>query len=224
MKNTLPACLASRVYRAIVLLAALLSFMTTPALAETGGSDFERIMLKQFDYIFYCDMETLDHYLSYKGSTMAGPYVRIVITYQVTNSMGRMHQQATDPIKYEEIWYHAGKCVGLHRYQDIVLNPDYQGAIYFRGKDDTAVCDHTIDAVDCAVRLLMDIYVKRSILAGVIVPAACFEGVSSDLGQYNFFLLEEASGGKGENMSLHLEGYPRGGTERYFYYDDTGRR
>jgi hypothetical protein len=45
MKNTLPACFASRVYRAIVLLAALLSFMTTPALAETGGSDFERIML-----------------------------------------------------------------------------------------------------------------------------------------------------------------------------------
>lgn len=210
----------------LVFLVAFCMAMAAPVRAETGGWDFERIMLKQYDYIFYCDMEVFDNFMKYPGSVIPGPYVRIVITYQLTNSMNRFaEQQNYPPVKYEELWYRAGKCVGLHRYTTLILNPQYQGGLYFRGKEDSTVAEHTLDAADCTVRLIMDIYVQRSIMAGVMIPAGCFESMGSDLGQFNFFKLEEASGGRGENMTLRLETYPRmGNMERYFYYDDTGRQ
>lgn len=200
--------------------------LAAPVRAETGGYDFERIMLKQYDYIFYCDEEVIQNFMKYPGSTMPGPYVRIVVTYQVTNSMNRFaDQQVYPPVKYEDIWYQSGKCVGLHRYAQLTLNRNYQGGIYFRGKEDNTIAENTLATANCAVRLLMDIYVQRSILAGVIIPATCFESIASDLGQFNFFKLEEATGGRGDNMTMRLESYPRvGGMERYFYYDDTGRQ
>ena len=75
-----------------------------------------------------------------------------------------------------------------------------------------------METADTAVRLLMEIYNKRSILAGVIVPAQCFEQIASNLGYFNFFLLTDSSGGKGDYMSMHLIAYPRT-EDRYFYYD-----
>jgi len=83
--------------------------------------------------------------------------------------------------------------------------------------------DYDKEMANCCVRMIMDIYVKRSIMAGVLVPINCFDQFANDIAFYNFFLLEEASGGKGENLSLHLMSYPRG-KDKYYYYDDTGRR
>jgi hypothetical protein len=51
-----------------------------------------------------------------------------------------------------------------------------------------------------------------------------FESYASVLSHYNFFkLIIVYPGGPGNNLSIHLLSQPLG-TERYFYYDDTGRR
>ncbi|HEY9778415.1 MAG TPA: hypothetical protein V6C81_31930 [Planktothrix sp.] len=199
--------------------------LAAPVKAETGGWDYERIMVKQYDYVFYCDMEVVENFMSYKGSKMPGPYVRFMINYQRTNSMNRMADQSSlpAPVKYEEIWYHAGKCVGLHRFNQLYLNQNLQGGIYFRGVGDDTLVNHTLDMANCAIRLLMDIYAQRSIMAGVLVPLSCYEPLTSDFNQFNFFRMDQSSGGKGDNMTVRLEAYPRTNTERYFYYDDTGR-
>jgi hypothetical protein len=217
---------AAWAYRALALFCMALIIAMPAARAETGDPNFERLMLKQYDYIFFCDIEVLDKFLNVKGVGMAGPYVRVKVSYQLTNAMNR--RQGMGPgnvIKYEDLWFRNGKCVGMHRYEDIYLNPNYQGGIYIRGAGDSTVYEHNMEATNTAVRLTMDIYVKRSILAGIMIPYTCYEQISSDLGQWNFFILEEAINGRGENMSLHLMTYPRNSSsERYFYYDDTGRQ
>jgi hypothetical protein len=191
------------------------------AFGQTAGYDFERILNKQYDWLLYCDMETVPNYMQYKGSPM-NPIVRFIVKYRVTNHFQR-NAMPDNPIKYEEIWYHDGKAVGLKRYTDFFPSTMQQGALYFRSLGDAQVTDYTREVANLAVRLTMDVYCKRSIMAAAIVPAGAFENVASYLQYYNFFTLEEASGGRGENMSLHMLSFPRT-KDRYFYYDDTGRR
>jgi hypothetical protein len=194
------------------------------SMVNGGGSDFERMIGKQYDYVLCCDMEAMDNYLNYKGSNLAG-MVKYTVTYYPTPGSVRRGQAVPTPIKFEELWYHAGKCYGEKRYNEIYPRPLAQGAIYFRSIGSSSICDHTLETANCGVRLLMEIYVKRSILGGVIVPIQCFENIGSCLGYYNFFVLSEATNGRGENMTLHLISYPRSfDMDRYYYYDDTGRR
>lgn len=209
-------------FKCLSLLSALSLLTAMPTHAKDfGGADFERIISKQYDWIMYCDMDVLDNYMKYKGSQL-NPIVRFTVYYKFTGHSRRNVQQMPT-VKYEEIWYRDGKAIGLKRFNDI--NPGYlqQGCLYFRASGDESLCSQDRAMANCAVRLIMDIYVKRSIMAGVIVPEGCFDQFGSDIAYFNFFVLEEASGGKGENMSLHLLSYPRG-MDRYYYYDDTGRR
>jgi hypothetical protein len=150
------------------------------------------------------------------------PVVKFTIGYQLTLHMQR-NKIPPPPLKYEELWYANGKCVGMKRYNDITPGGLQQGAIYFRSVGDESLADHGKEMANCCMRMIMDIYVKRSIMAGVLLPTGCFDQFGNDITFYQFFLLEEASGGKGENLSLHLMSYPRG-KDKYYYYDDTGRR
>jgi hypothetical protein len=200
----------------------LFSLCLGPARAEMAAPDQEKIMKKQFQWIFYCDMDVLPQFMNYKGSP-THPIVRFVVTFVRTNAFMGRNTPAATPIKYEELWYHDGQALGMKRYGDIFPGPMEQGAIYVRamhGND--SVCMYTRDVADAIVRLTMDTYMKRSIMAGVFVPIDCFDQIASDLGFFNFFLMEVATGGIGENMTLHMQSYPKG-KDKYFYYNDTGR-
>jgi hypothetical protein len=188
---------------------------------ESAGQAMERIYSKQYEWLLYCDLEPLPKYMIYKGSQMS-PVARFNVGYQLTLHMQR-NQTPPPPLRYEELWYANRKCVGMKRFNDIWPGPLQQGAIYFRCMGDNSLSNYDREMASCCIRMIMDIYAKRSIMAGVLVPINCFDQFASDITLYNFFLLEEASGGKGENLSLHLMSYPRG-KDKYYYYDDTGRR
>jgi hypothetical protein len=208
----------------VSVMAAITLVVASPsARADQGGTSYERILARQYEWVFYTDMEIVPKYMQYKGSTM-NPIIRFAVTYQLTRPTSRRMSDPPPPgIKYEEIWYHDGKAIGLKRYNQIYPGPLQQGAIYFRSNDDVNLCDYPREMCNCCIRLMMDTYAKRSIMAGAMVPMQCFDIFGTYLQYYNFFTLDEASGGKGENMSLHVNTYPRG-REKYYYYDDTGRR
>jgi len=210
----------SPVWKALLL--ALLCIVTAaPVRAEMAAPDQEKIIKRQFQWVFYVDMDALPQVMNYKGSTLT-PVVRFVVTYVRTNSFLGRNYQAASPIKYEELWYCNGQALGQRRFGDVFPGPMEQGCIYFRAMHgDDSLCTYTKDVSDCMVRLVMDTYVKHSIMAGAFIPIGCFDQIASDLGLYNFFLMEVATGGMGENMSLHLQSYPKG-SDKYLYYNDTG--
>lgn len=192
--------------------------------AETGGPQYEQMMQKQYDYILYVDVYTINKFMNYKGSQFT-PMDVLVVTFKRTTSpfsMQKLTPEQLLPRKYEEIWYANGKAVGMKRFIDLPVNAQLQGAIYFRSDMDNGVGDHTLPCANCAVRLLLDIYIKRSILAAVIVPGSCFQQFGTDLGQLNFFLLTQAIGGGGATMTMHVTSYPRG-LEKYYAFTDKGR-
>ena len=115
------------------LLAALMPpVLVPPASAQQGGIDLERVLGRQYDYILTCDMEVFDNYLKYKGSTMQG-MVKFTVTYYPTPASVKRGQQVPQPFKYEELWFHNGKCVGQKRLNEFWPKPFAQGGIYFRG-------------------------------------------------------------------------------------------
>jgi hypothetical protein len=205
-----------------VLTAIALVCATPLAHAETGGYDFERVLFRQYEWVFYCDMDKVPKYMTYKGSPL-DPIIRFAVTFQYTRALSRRRDDPPPPpVKYEEIWYHDGKAIGMKRYNDFWPGPLQQGVIYFRSPEDVSLCDYPREMANACIRLMMDTYAKRSIMAGAVVPVNAFDVFSSYLQYYSFFPLNQAANGKGENMSLHVHSYPRG-REMYFYYDDTGR-
>jgi len=208
----------SRWYQAFVSAVIALVLVATPAArCQTGGYDFERILNRQYDWLLYCDLEVLPNYMQYKGSTM-NPIVRFIVKFRYTNHFKR-NVLPDPPIRIEEVWYHDGKTVGLKRYNDYFPQMLQQGAIYFRSLNDANLLDYYKEMANLTSRLTMDVYCKRAIMAGSIVPAAAYDNVANALSFYNFFPLQDASGGRGENMSLHMLSFPRG-RDSYFYYSD----
>jgi hypothetical protein len=176
---------------------------------------------RQYDWTIYMSLSPLDKYLKYPGSAMS-PVMRIPIEYRYSPNRNFRKNYPLDRQKYEEIWYHDGKAVGLQRYAPLILSMEEQGALYITQNPKNG--ENIRELTNALVRLVMDLYARRTILATIVVPQEYFESFASALTQYNFFKLTVVyPGGPGNNMSIHLVSEPFG-TERYFYYDDSGRR
>ncbi len=176
---------------------------------------------RQYDWTIYLSLSPMDKYLKYLGSQM-NPVMRIPIEYRYSPNRNFRKSYPLERQKYEEIWYHDGKAVGLKRYAHLMLSSDEQGALYITQNPKNG--ENIRELTNAMVRLVLDIYARRTILATIVVPQEYFENFASALTQYNFFKLTVVyPGGPGNNMSIHLVSEPQG-TERYFYYDDSGRR
>ncbi len=166
-------------------------------------------------------LSPMDNYLKYPGSTMS-PIMRVPVEYRYSPNRTFRKNYPLDRQKYEEIWYHDSKAVGLRRYNQLNLSQQEQGVVYITQNPKNA--QNVPELTNALVRLVLDIYAKRTILATIVVPQELFEMFANTLAQYNFFKLTIVyPGGPGNNMSIHLVSEPFG-TERYFYYDDSGRR
>lgn len=195
-------------------------FMSTQATANQIIPFTDDWFNRQYDWVIYVGLSPMDKFLKYPNSTMT-PIMRVPVQYRFTPRMQRKNY-TSERRNYEELWYHDGKAVGLRRYENLNLGMDEQGALYFQ--PDTKLGESIRETTNTMVRLVMDIYARRSILATIIVPKEYFESYASALSQFNFFKLTMVyPGGPGNNMSLHLQSQPFG-LERYFYYDDAGRR
>ncbi|HEY9678130.1 MAG TPA: hypothetical protein V6C76_08970 [Drouetiella sp.] len=176
---------------------------------------------RQFDWVLQMNLNPMDKYLKYKGSQMT-PILRVPISLRFTPRLQQRKDYNYNRRQYEELWYHDGKAVGLKRYNQLNLGMDEQGAIWIQ--PDAKMGESMREVTNALVRLVLDVYACKTVLATIVVPKDYFELFASSLAQYNFFKLSVVyPGGPGNNMSIHLVSQPFG-TERYFYYDDSGRR
>jgi|688.fasta_scaffold111729_3 hypothetical protein len=198
-----------------------ISFCATPVVADRIVPFSDEWFNRQYDWIIYMSLSPMDNYLKYPGSTMS-PIMRVPVEYRYSPNRTFRKNYPLDRQKYEEIWYHDSKAVGLRRYNQLNLSQQEQGVVYITQNPKNA--QNVPELTNALVRLVLDIYAKRTILATIVVPQELFEMFANTLAQYNFFKLTIVyPGGPGNNMSIHLVSEPFG-TERYFYYDDSGRR
>lgn len=176
---------------------------------------------RQYDWTVYLSLAPMDKFLQYPNSGMT-PIMRVPVEYRFSPKRNFRKNYPLERQKYEELWYHAGRAVGLKRYSMMPFMMDEQGALYVT--PDQRNGQNIREITNAIVRLVLDIYARRTILATIVVPQEYFETIASELTQYNFFKLTIVyPGGPGNNMSIHLVSEPFG-LERYFYYDDSGRR
>ncbi|HEY9732748.1 MAG TPA: hypothetical protein V6C89_12595 [Drouetiella sp.] len=193
----------------------------TPVIADRIVPFSDDWFNRQFDWVVYMSLSPMDNFLKYPGSTMS-PIMRVPVEYRYSPNRTFRKSYPLERQKYEEIWYHDGRAVGLRRYKELNLSQQEQGAVYITPNPRNG--QNVPELTNALVRLVLDIYAKRTILATIVVPQELFENFANALAQYNFFKLTIVyPGGPGNNMSIHLVSEPFG-TERYFYYDDSGRR
>ena len=178
---------------------------------------------RQYDWILYVNADTLKDFLKYPSSSM-NPITRLMVDLRFAPRPRVLKADLPlDRMKYEDLWFQKdGRPVGFKRYTNLLLLENEQGCIYV--KPDPLVGDNVVAFTNAVVRLVLEVYARKSILANIIVPKDQFEAFASALGLYHFFKMTIVyPGGPGNNMSVHLITDPQG-IERYFYYDDTGRR
>lgn len=198
-----------------------LTFCSAPVIADRIIPFSDDWFNRQYDWTIYMSLSPMDQYLKYPGSSMT-PIMRVPIEYRYSPNRNFRKSYPLERQRYEEIWYHSGKAVGLRRYNNLNLSMEEQGAVYITPNPKNG--QYIPELTNALVRLVLDIYAKRTILATIVVPQEYFENFANTLAQYNFFKLTIVyPGGPGNNMSIHLVSEPFG-SERYFYYDDTGRR
>jgi hypothetical protein len=176
---------------------------------------------RQFDWIIYINLDRIDRFLKYPGSIAPG-LTRVLLDYRLC-PRPRNKDLNMDRQKYQDIWYQNGAAVGLRRYKDLIDIPyQEQGCLYI--PPDALVATSMKPLTNAIARIILELYWKKEIVTSICVPKDSFNDFASALGQLNFFRLDVAvPGGPGQNMSIHVITQPAG-FERYFYYDDTGRR
>jgi hypothetical protein len=175
---------------------------------------------RQYDWIFYFNLDRNDRYLKYPGSSYPG-ITRVFIDYRLC-PRPRNKSMSLDRTKFQDLWYHDEQAVGCRRYNDIIMPNQEQGCLYI--PPDPLVQSSVKSLTNAVIRTVLELYARKAIITAICVPKDQFDAFVSALGQMNFFRLDVAvPGGPGENMTLHVVTNPKG-IERYFYYDDTGRR
>lgn len=170
---------------------------------------------KRFDWVITADTTTLKNYLNYQSSGLH-PLSKVKVSYRLTPRFNRQ-RLSFDPVWYEDLWYHECKPVGCRKVHVLGLDSGQQGAIYFRNSKE-AVLNHCAIA-NTTVRLLLDTGLKQAMLSSVIVPLECFDKVSSDLGQFNFFPYEiKPDTGISATMHIDLVSQPRSREMSLYYF------
>lgn len=176
---------------------------------------------KRYDFVLYVDIKPLPRFLNYEKSKL-NPMTKIEVTYRWTQR-NKNYTHPADVFQYEDLYFSKGKIYGAHRYCFLQMASYEQGCIWIRPQDTDPIQESQALA-STIVHLILDIYARKTILASVIVPLQAFASIETALGVYQFFVFTMSyPGGPGQNMSVHIMSDPTK-IERYFYYDDEGRR
>jgi hypothetical protein len=188
--------------------------------AQNADSDFESTLAQRYDWIAYLDIETLPYYFRYQGSTL-NPIDRVRVTYQQTPAPFLLRNLEVPPlqsIKYEDLWYHAGRAYGLSRLVKTPTQTNDQVVVFLRSPANTSSSSIQDAAVNCTMHLLAETSLNQSIVAAVAVPQSNFENISSKFEKFHFYPMSLPFTGRSGALSFQLISYPDG-QERDLYYD-----
>jgi len=195
------------------LVALLCAKISQPAQAETIAPDFEQLLSRQYDWVLDCKMDVFEKYLSYDGSLAKG-LTRFTITYRP--APGLVSKLPQTPLKYEELWYQNGKCIGMKRMCSAPFRANEQGVAVFQNTA-SSIGEHSSEIANAAMRLLLDVNLCHAILANVMVPASTIDKVSGDLRTSNFVPLDQVVSNGDRHLSLRLLTVPLGRSQSLFY-------
>jgi hypothetical protein len=174
----------------LVALAVLASIclLGLPAFAEDASSpgDFvigDDSLSKRYDWVITINVKILKDYLNYPASNLT-PMTKLSIVYKQTARLNQNQNRNTDPVQFEDLWYHDCSAIGCRRYAELGLTPGEQGAIRVVPSDDASRSSCAI--ANAVTRLLLDVGLLRCALSAVYVPIEAVDNVVSDFGKFNF--------------------------------------
>ena len=132
------------------------------------------------EWILTINVTRLDTFLNYKGSRLH-PVTRLSIAYRHLRPSGERSQ----PVLYEDLWYHDGKPIGCKRFNNL----DIRGgdSILIHVLRTTDVFSETAAVANAIVRCMLDTTLKLSTAQSVIAPSEMLRVLADAMGQYDFF-------------------------------------
>lgn len=144
---------------------------------EPRASMKEQTVRNTYAWSAFIHVARAKNYLNYNGSTLK-PVTKVSITLR----------QGKGPTElYEELFYHDGKALGMHRKNVGFVRPDQAevGTIILGGEL-TSAADFPVAAVNALARLLIDFQLRRLVPAAVVVPRSAYESVFAEMQHYGF--------------------------------------
>jgi hypothetical protein len=170
---------------------------------------------QRYDWVITVNVKILKDYLNYPTSNLA-PMTKLSVVYRQTARLNQNQNRNTDPVQFEDLWYHECSVVGCRRYNPLGLTPGEQGAIRIIPSDDASQSSCAI--ANAVTRLLLDVGLLRCALTAVYVPIDAVDAVVADFAKFNF-VSQTPSPEKSIRSSMLLficSDPPR--TKKYLYY------
>ncbi len=177
----------------------LLSF--NPQLAS---ADDEIVM--PYDWVIQVDTVRLKRQFEYSGSTL-NPIEKLEVSWHPVD-------KKDDITKYESIWFHDGKAVGMEKLRKLDIEKGEGVAIEVKHKESYATEAEKKAVANAIIRLTLDAYLNKNTVDAVKVPKDSFGGISNKLQEYGFHIAEEKAGDSQvqytSDMTVTLVSVPEG--------------
>jgi hypothetical protein len=198
-----------------VLVVVCLSFLFVfPSSAQINSDLSDPYLDREFDWAMFVDARELKDYLKYPGSKLY-PVTNVRVTFRSIQRGINPQRMPTEA--YEEIWYHDGLPIGLHRHRNLKLAPGAMGIIVLGSS--TEESDRTAAMCNALIRLIMDVELHKAVISLVQVPREEYEGIALGLEKYGF--LPESKGINQSSPNIHLRSSPKGRDEYYYSARDV---
>lgn len=170
----------------------ILKIATVPAIAcllfsvsPQHASADDQVVLP-YDWIIQVDTMSLKRQFEYSGSTL-NPIEKLEVSWHPVD-------KKDDIKKYESMWFHDGKAVGMEKLRKLDIEKGEGVAIEVKHKDNNATEAEKKAVANAIVRLTLDAYLNKNTVAAVKVPKDSFGSISNKLQEYGFHIAEEKAG------------------------------
>lgn len=163
--------------------------LTVSCMPATSGAQFltETDAIKRCDWVVLVRATKLPNYLNYPGSQLY-PITEVRCSY-----LKWANNAALGPIHYQDLWYHSGLPVGVHRYTKLPIDKFDMGMIYVQPSPDISDAD-TRALADAIIRMQLDLSLNNYIVTAVLVPDQMCQQLVSDFGSIGFHKRTSLSG------------------------------
>lgn len=159
------------------------------------------------------ETEELQRQFAYKGSSIS-QVAKIVTTYAPAG------ESSTEPKKYESVWFHDGKPIGLEKLGPLAINRG--DIIYVKVKHKKRSSDEECKAAAFSLmRMALMAYHSANSIITMTVPAESFDKVSRELQNRNCREIPQQSDQSNiSQVRFNLESEPEGKQQHLFFETD----
>ncbi|MCC6976816.1 MAG: hypothetical protein IT343_00740 [Candidatus Melainabacteria bacterium] len=170
----------------------LLKYLTVPAIAclflsfnPHPASADDQVVLP-YDWVIQVDTIRLKRQFEYSGSTL-NPIEKLEVSWHPVD-------KKDDVKKYESMWFHDGKAVGMEKVRKLDIEKGEGVAIEVKHKESNATEAEKKAVANAIIRLTLDAYLNKNTVAAVKVPKESFSGISNRIQEFGFHIAEEKAG------------------------------